>query len=244
MGSTPSAVPAHYRSSYSAVDAYQGNGMDAATGMTHSGGGSLEQQSVGGGGPGGPAVKPVQPGAGGGAPSASPVKDLFRAKSAKGSKADKIAAAIAAGAAASAADAAGVSIGTSQTGRMPASNKNDAKAKGHKPASSMEFSIQGSGPGSLAAASAASAAAASGAPAVPASSSKPKRAPAASPARSETPEEEGGVGSSSGGTDHASYFETRILKPMPEYADAQFRELAHIITRSDNRWRTLTLSVE
>jgi len=219
MGSTPSALPAHYRSSHAAQDGYQGNGLDSHTGMTHSGGGSIEHQSVGG------------------APAT-----LVRSRSAKGSKADKIAAAIAAGAAAAAAEASssGTGMGSAQTGRLPARREagGAGSASKHKPAASMEFSVHGSN--SAASASSAAAAAASAGPAaspaaaaVPSSSSKPRRgfpAPSPSPARSVTPPpEESDTAADS--TDHASYFETRILKPMPEYADSQFRELAHVITR-------------
>jgi len=230
MGSTPSALPAHYRSSHAAQDGYQGNGLDMATNMTYSSGSSIEQQQ--GAAPG----APKQERGGSAAPTGA-----ARIRSAKGSKAEKIAAAIAAGNAGIAAEAASAApAASSQSGRQPSaaqsssSSKEHRASRSHKPASSMEFSVQGSNSTSAAAASAAATNAAAAPAPSPSPPPKSKRALAPSPGRSESPdaEEFGGAGGADDkGTDHASFFETRLLKPLPEYADAQFRELAHVITR-------------
>lgn len=209
----------------------------------------MEQQSVGGA-PAGTA--PARPS---GQPQG---KDRRGAQSAKGSKAEKIAAAAAAAAAIDAGNPAALPIQTSQSGRGPAPRSEKKKPQtgggGLNPSqSSLEFGVQGNNSAATAAA-ANTAASSSDAVARPAhhksaslsvSSSKHHR-PSPSPGRSASPQEddENGAGAGQpGGTDHSSYYETRILKPMPEYADAQFRELAHIITRdifSENpnvRWK-------
>ena len=246
MGSTPSALPVGYRSSYSSVDAYQGNALHAETGATHSGGGSLDQQSVGG------APAGANPPRASGQPQG---KDRRGTQSAKGSKAEKIAAAAAAAAAIDAGSPAAPPVQTSQSGRGPAprSEKKKSQPGALNPSqSSLEFGVQGNSSAATAAA-ANNAAGSSDAVARPAhhkasslsvSSVSKHHRPSPSPGRSGSPQEDDENGTTAAaGTDHSSYYETRILKPMPEYADAQFRELAHIITRdifSDNpnvRWK-------
>lgn len=212
MGSTPSAIPAHYRSSYGAQDAYQGNSLDANTNMTNSNGGGIEQQSA--------SSKPSLERS----PSAAPPgQGIPRSRSAKGSKADKIAAAIAAGAAATAAENAAsqqqqqlqqqqLATTPLRTSASAAPQKDRNQSRSHKPSSSLEFSVQGNSNTAAAIAGAlpSNSSSSAGAPnqLLPPSATKQKqpRQPAPSPGRSETPPT---VDEEVAGTDHASYFETR-----------------------------------
>ena len=218
MGSTPSAIPAGYRSSYSAVDGYQGNSMDTSTGMTNSGGGSIESQSVGGGG--GHERRPSNSNVSSSPAASASLKDR-RTSSAKGSKAEKMSIAAVT---AAVNDQQQQQPMQSQTGRASAKKEKATSSSGRdRIAAAIEFSIQGNGQASLASNAAAAAASTAATPSHPthkssqshanihinppaASTASSKHRPTPSPGRAESPDDEIGDGK-----DHASYFETRSI---------------------------------
>jgi len=255
VGSTPSAIPAAYRGAHLANDAYQGNpgyGSDMLNGNEGVGGASTSGSS-GGGAAAGSAISAVRDRQrAGSAKEQRPSKDA-RSQTAHGGGASRekkgdrsrtaerdrrvererpasssldfgiqgsggiVGVGSGGGAHASAAAASNVSSSSSSAAATPvASSGGGSNGASSSSSSTMNHSgssrfsrnpsnIRGSGNG-----------------------------PISSPHRAETPDSEmdgGGGGLDDGGGQHASYFETRILKPMPEYADPQFRELAHVITR-------------